>query len=75
MTEREYVEAIKAAAERYKSAMIAVAWNWAEPNAEPCRRALRHWQSIRSELSYSTVIALCDAWLAQEATEAGEASA
>ena len=61
MTELEYVQTIKAAAERHVASILG--------SGEMIAfyvPALRHWQSIKEGLSPSTVIALCDAWLKEQ---------
>lgn len=60
MTEQEYVEAIKKAAEDFK-AETAAADGVGDP--ERHQATARRWQAMTVHLSASTAIALCDAWL------------
>lgn len=57
MTEREYVQAIKAAAERYHAEFQA------NDKSAVFGQVGRRWENIKAHLAPSTAIALCDAWL------------
>lgn len=59
MTEREYVETLKAAAEDYLDLVIRKT----QPTPE-AKRALKAWNRHRRALSAHTFLRLADAWLA-----------
>lgn len=58
MTEREYVETIKLAAERYQAALHG--------DREAMREDILRWERIKQALSPSTAIELCKLWLERQ---------
>jgi hypothetical protein len=59
VTEREYIETIKAAAKRYQKVILKETLEWTDRD----RKVVHRWDTIREALSSSTVIKMADAWL------------
>ncbi len=63
MTEREYVQTLRDAAEAYIDAVRK--WGDGEP-LENHRAALQRWESLRDKISPWTVVRTAEAWLEQD---------
>lgn len=65
MTEREYVQAIRRAAENYRRAIARVETG----DTRGFNKSVSQWDDVKARLSISTAIALCDAWLEKHPEE------
>ena len=69
VTEREYVEAIRDVATKYRDI-------FRKDRFCPSDKArIDHWEAIKQKLCPSTAIALCNAWLAANPQKGGEDAA
>lgn len=63
MTEIEYIQAIRDAAERYIEVIREPA-----THGKDAKRRLHRWQMIKENLSAHSMVRLCDLWLGNEGT-------
>lgn len=62
MTETEYVQTLRTAAQNYIGKAIA-----ASPMKPGAKRAIERWEHLKTSMSAHTLIELADAWLAKNA--------